>query len=215
MTTYQLVPYLVHVHLRGKPKETTPLDDLFASDLDLGAELSSLLAAHRGKLVQEDVPKNPKRLRVESVGAGERLITTSISPGRSGIVSRIRNAKGEESARSFHDTELIPLRHLLTYPKKGHRAVLLAERVGGVGAISGLSALLTSTWRTKHPDWVLEIAPALSQEALGGTMAKRPIKGIQLRRTKGDHGDLRVGEHAAEVTINIRPRGRGLVCRGL
>lgn len=209
MTTYQLVPYLISVHVKGKPTETRALDDLFAGGERLEDELASLLAAHQGLLLVEPVPKDPLRLRIDATGKGLRQLDCIVAPGRSGVESKIRRTDGSELDRGFRDIELVPLRHFLTYGAHAHRAVLFAERVGGAGAITALSKFLKAMWASKHGNTTLEIAPALSEAAMAGAVDSRPIKRFRLVRAKSPTGDLRVGQHAVDCVVDVRPRSRG------
>lgn len=209
MSTYQLVPYFVSVKLH-KSDETRPLDDLFAGGEQLSSELGGMLAACSGKLLVQPRVKNPRHVRVEWVGKpDERQLNIIVSPGRSGVESRIRNRAGAETPRSFTDVELMPLRHFLIYPTGGHRAVLFCERVGGSGAVTALSDLMKSMWRAKHSTSTLEIAPAMADAAMQAVIAERPIARLRLQRTQGPNGNLAIGQLDVEYVLEVKPRKRG------
>lgn len=213
MTTYQLVPYLISVNVKGSPNETRPLDDLFGGQEDFSTEIAGLLAAHVGHVYKEPGSGgkgSAKSLRIESVGKGApRQLNAEISHGRSGIESKIRRPDGSELARGFMDTELMPLRHFLIYPANGHRAVLFAERVGGNGAISALLQLLKTTWASKHSTTTLTIANAMSEAAMQGALAQRPISRIRLVKAKAPNGSMALGGLEVEYVMEIKPKGRG------
>lgn len=210
MTTYQLVPYLISVSVRNKPDETRPLDDLFAGGEQLADEIGACLAVHAGTLYQQPSQAvRPLTLRVEHVGVTGRHLSATMSPGRSGIRSKIRKASGQEMDRDFTDTELVPLRHYIAYGQGAHRALLLAERVGGAGAITPLSALLKDAWRAQYPDTVLKIEAAMAEEAWQSSLSKRPVKGYRLSMSTVPSGSMQVGKDDREITVDVRPARRG------
>jgi hypothetical protein len=211
VTVYQLVPYLVSVAVRGKPDETRALDNLFAGGEQLAEELACLLSAHVGHLLEEPDTgdRRPRRLQVLSVGRLGRQLNAVIAPGRMGLESTLRSTGGQEHRRKFTDTELVPLRHHLIYPASGHRAILLAERVGGNGAISALSLMLKKTWSARHHETTLHIEPAMAEDAFTDSLENRPIKSLVFRRAKGPNGNLAIGKHDVEYDLKVRPRGRG------
>lgn len=210
MTTYQLVPYLVSVHIARKQDETRPLDDIAGGKEDLATELAGLLAAHKGGLrVEAGVSQTPAQLQVDSVQVGQRTLYTVIAPGRSGVQSTIRRLSGETVDRNFADHELIGVRHVLFYPPNGHRAVLFAERVGNSGAITGLIRLVKAAWKTRFPETVISFEAAMSEQALAGTLAMQPIKQLVLTRPTAPNGSLMIGGQSSTVTTAIRPpRGK-------
>lgn len=210
MTTYQLVPYLVSVRVRGMQQETRPLSDLLGNGtVELAGELASVLHAHRGGLRQEHGEvSSPAQLQVDSVRSGRRALYAVVSPGRSGIESTIRRATGETVDRRFSDHELIGKRHVMYYPANGHRAVLLAERIGGAGAIGPLTKLLKSAWGTRYPETVLTIAPAMAQQALGAALNEQPIKQLVLTRPTAPNGSLMVGGKQTTISTVLKPPRR-------
>lgn len=204
MTNYQLVPYLVSVSLRGKPDETTALDDLFAGGLRLEDELAGALAAGLGQiLVNDGAP--PMRLRVDQVATAQRLLVTEVAPGKSGIESTIRKKNGASTKREYADVELVPVRHLMLYPGGGHRAVLFAERVAGNGAITVLAEYLRDMWASKHNQMLLNIRPAMSNAAMKAAIDARPITRIKLIKPRLLNGNLMVGGQSVEYDLQIRP----------
>lgn len=210
MTTYQLVPYLISVNVKGMPDETRALDDLFADGEQLADELGACLALHAGELyIQPSEVVRPLTLRVEHVGVSGRHLSATMSPGRSGVRSKIRKADGQELDRDFADTELVPLRHYLLYGQGAHRAILLAERVGGAGAITPLAALLKDAWRAQHPETVLKIDAAMAEEAWASSLSKRPVKGYRLSKSTVPSGNMAVGKDDLDITVDVRPARRG------
>ena len=198
------------VNVKGKPDETRALDDLFAGGEQLADEFAACLAGHAGDLYQQPSQAvRPLTLRVEHVGVAGRHLSATMSPGRSGIRSKIRKANGQEVERDFTDTELVPLRHYLAYGQGAHRAILLAERVGGAGAITPLSALLKDAWRAQHPGTVLNIEAAMAEEAWQTSLSKRPVKGYRLSKSTVPTGNMQVGKDDLDITVDVRPARRG------
>ncbi|MCM0619823.1 hypothetical protein [Nocardioides bruguierae] len=214
MTSYQLAPYLVRVHVRGKPNESRPLDDLQPkAGLDLATELAGLLSAHVGKLYRKPQTKagvRPQRIQVVSVGQSGRTLNFVASPGRSGIESRTLKRDGSAPlSRAFDDVELIEHRHFLAYAANAHWAILLAERIAGDGVVTDLRELMTKVWTRRHPDLVLTINPAGDEQLWDTVLENRPVKQYIFSRATTSDGKLSVSDKGAKFELHVRPAERG------
>lgn len=210
MTKYQLVPYVVRVHVRGLPAETRPMGSLDGGTMNFADELNGMLLAHLGKTVVQDdtAATRPHRLRIDSVGKGDNTINFVVAPGKSGIKSDIIRPDGKAVSRDFVDTEHVPLRHYLAYGPNQHEGILLAERVGGDGAITALRTLIKQTWAARHDELTITIAPAGDEQLWSKVLAKRPVVKYQMTRPATPDGKLSVTKKSAIYTVDVRPPGR-------
>lgn len=187
-STYQLVPYLLSVHVAGKPTETRPIDNLDGKGRTLQDAVLRIFDGLRGRGELVD-PGNPDRkLRLVRLSNGDSCVLVELKPGRSGIASDIEQAHDGNGAppapirRTRRDTEYIPVRHAFYFPAGSHHAILLAERAGVSGAITFLSELLRKTFRGYFGDLILEVNPAVTGEVMRSLTTGRPVKSLVFTR---------------------------------
>lgn len=214
-TTYQIVPYLVHAHVRGKPNETRPVDDLDAR----GAQLQDVIlrifdgVRSRGELVD---PKNAERkLRVQRLSSGASCVLVELEPGRSGISSQIEKPPAKKSGvatattitRDRADTEYIPARHAFYFAPGSHQAILLAERVGVSGAITFINELISKTAAKYYPDLVFLLRPAMTGEVMRELTKDAPVKTLVFTRprpTDTTGATMMIGGEQFDVEVRLK-----------
>ena len=105
MTTYQLVPYVVTIHVKWKREELKVLNDYDLSGGNILDAFAGIMAAHKGlELTNPSQPEN--RFRVDSVVRAANSAFAVVEPGRSGIVSRLEKPAGQPVPREYVDTEV-------------------------------------------------------------------------------------------------------------
>lgn len=216
-TTYQLVPYLLKVNVRGKPLETRPINDLDGSGATLSEAVLRIFDGLRGRELVDPADDN-RKLRLNVLRGGDRTAFIELGPGRSGIVSRLERAPADDGGspeiinRTRRDTEYIPVRHAFYYPAGSHYATLLAERVGVSGAVTFLAQVLRKTFNAYYPDLVLDIVPAVTGEVMRKMAEGRPVKSLVFTRPRPSDTSgkmLMVAGEAVEVEVRVKtPRRR-------
>ncbi len=209
-STYQLVPYLMQVHVRGKPSETRVISDIDGNQLALADVLARVLDAMRGVEFTDPDDAN-RKLQLTRLSRGSRTIFAEFSPGRSGIASSIVQ-DGSTFTRTVKGTEYVPVRHVFFFPQGSHAAVMLAERVGVSGAVTMASQALTRTFATYMSQLLLTIGPAVTAEVMRKLTAGRDVKSLVFTRPNPRDANGKVMHIAGEqVAMEVRfkaPRRR-------
>lgn len=201
---YQLVPYLLQVHVKYKPKETRPVDDIDAGGLELKTVLLRILDGMRG-VELKDPADGHRKLRLSRIHSGDRTILVEFEPGRSGLRSQIEGASTFE--RTEKDTEYAPLRYFFYFPKASHAAVLLAEKAGTASCVTMVSKLLMTNFFAILGDISLKISPAVADDVLRRMREEATVKSLVFTRPVSQDGSGRVMHIAGHsVPLEIRAR---------
>lgn len=209
MRNYQLVPYLVHVHMRASPSDIRPLNDIDGRRTKLIDVIAGILSAARGQTLRH--PSDPNRyLEVTSVRRARRSIIAELSPGRGGIESELQLGT-RRVKRRVRDVEWPPVRYLFYFPAGSHHSVLLAEKVGVSNGIGVVGPMLHNTFKSHDDARVLAIESAMTPDLLREWAEQNPINAMILRSPRRDEDDqrlMRIGGRPVRATIEVRP-GRG------
>jgi hypothetical protein len=148
---------------------------------------------------------------VTKLSRGAKIVFVELTPGRSGVQSKIRKKDGTDFDRDVEDTEFTPLRHLMYAPPGGHHIILLAERVGTAGALTMSSRLVKGTFDKYYPDLRLSISPAMREDLLRKATDDHPVKALVFKRPRPiDPGGklIEVASESVEVEVRLTPRRR-------
>lgn len=197
MSEYQIVPYTFSVSVRGKPTELRDLDDLDGSQtlsfLDLIAESGR---AHAAETRLPEIGANTS-LIVDKVARGARSVCLDVAAGRRGVRADVaRTRKGVTSTIDVRERDWTntTTRCVFIAPPGAKMGIALLERVGHVGAVTNLRNLVDETLKSRYPDLLLRLQPAMSPEVVEKWAAGSKVKGIVLSYT-----DIKVGESAPSV----------------
>ncbi len=201
---YQLVPYLLQVHVRGKPSETRPVDNIDAKGTTLLDVLARSADALRGKTLLDPEDSN-RKLRLTRVRTGDRMLFIEFEPGRAGLKSTI---EGDTIfKRKEGDTEYTPLRYAIYFPSGSHAAILLAERAGQASCVTMASRFLISNFGTMLGDLILTVNAAVTGDVMNQMTRERPIKSLVFTRPVGRDVSAKL-MHEAGVTVPMEIRFR-------
>lgn len=215
MTTYQLVPYVVSVHVRGKRDELRVLSDYDNKHNSIVDAYAQILAAHRG-LDMVNPKATEQRFKVDRVRQKDGCVFAVVEPGRSGIVSRLEKPSAIVP-RDYGDTEFVPLRQMLVYKPGQYQALLLMEKAGLFGSKTLTQCVLQESFTRRHRRLTLAIDPAVSEAAVRQIMAEQPIKALVFHRPmpKDNTGNsLMLGEPVVDLEVRMSPPRRKFFSRG-
>lgn len=209
-TTYQIVPYLLSVGVKGSSTETRPIWDINGKQATLLDAVAKTVAASRGRQFPDQTTPE-RKLEVAALQVGDHALYMRWQPGRSGIESEIRRPDGETVSRSTKDTEYVPVRHVLICPPGSAFALLFAERVGQVGAVTMTTRLLQGTFQKYNGDLRLRAAPAVTSEVMHKMIADQPIKGLVFKRPRTGDAEghmINVSGEPVHFRVELSPRRR-------
>lgn len=197
MSEYQIVPYTFSVAVRGKPDELRDLDDLDGSNtitlLDLIAEAGR---AHETETRVSEIGAKSS-LKVEKVARGARAVCLEVAAGRRGVRAEVaRTRRGVTSTIDVqeHDWTNTSTRCVFISPPGAKMGIALLERAGHVGAVTNLRGLLQETLKSRYPDLIFHMKPAMSAEVVEKWTEGSKVKGIVL-----SHTDIKTGESTPSV----------------
>ena len=205
--TYQIVPYVINVQVRGNATELRPLWDLDARGATMQSAIRGIASAARGRNFV-DPSDDRRRLQVKSVKCGAGTVFVEWEPGRAGIESNIHREDGSSVPRRAADTEYIPVRHLFFLPPGGYNGFLLAERVGVHGAVTMAATLLRASFNARHDTLRLVVQPAMTAEVLKRQIDQQPVKALVFKRPRENDPtgrNMLVAGQSVSVEIRMRP----------
>ncbi|WP_068325002.1 hypothetical protein [Janibacter terrae] len=191
--TYEVVPYLVKVRVKGDTSDALRWNDFDAAGTSVLDYIAQAGLAHQGE-ARVASALDDAALRVVGVQReGDRVVVLTASSGQRGIKQTWeRHEDGSRKTDTIHEDDWMytEFRHVFYSPGADSKVgVLLAERAMGRGALTRLRLMLHASLRHAHPDLELDINPAMSPEAMERWAKESVVKGLVLELVNPQTGE--------------------------
>lgn len=132
---------------------------------------------HQKKSIQFDGSKT-------SFNTSKRIISGVVESGDYGIAGRIvdRHTKKQVYRKKVDDLDIKPFYFLLYLPKKKATGILILQRFGVHGVNTVLTSHLSSFFKDRFSDLILDFSPFVSKKLARSFIEKGSIKELSLRR---------------------------------
>lgn len=168
-----------------REKEALNLDS-FSGGTDCLIFFKDYIASFEKKLFIND--KQKKSIQFDGsflkINTSKRIISGVIESGDYGIESKIvdKNTQKQKFTKLVDDLDIKPFYFLLYFPKNSKYGFIILQRLGVFGINSIFSNHLSTFFKTKYDDLIIDFAPFVSKKLAKAFIEKGSIKELSLRR---------------------------------
>jgi hypothetical protein len=207
VSRYFVVPYLIQVKDRRKEAGAIrPIDNVNGAGLSLREAVERVVVAmlQRSEGYNSLSDPDTKFTVTEAFSSdNHEALMVTIEPGKRGHRSRLAKADGTTVDRHTGDTEHIPLRALMYFPRDSYAAFLFIERLGRMGTVTFMrNALIpTLTWGLRYV--TVKIPPITTLQALQAASIRNVVFRAPRRRDRSG----KLIEYGPSVELRTSYRG--------